>query len=271
MGAMVRGPGPGETNTSVGLRPGGPRYALAAMSEPPVGPVVDERGPAERPVRWGLGDAVGGYLGAFVLMNLAATMWYGVTREQDPSLASLVVTLAALWAGLVGTAVVASRLKGRGSLREDYGLRIEARDLVLGLVVGVASQLLLTVLYLPFRLLAPDLDPSEEAERLLDPVKGPGLVLLTACLVVGAPLVEELFFRGLLQRALARRFGARWAVAGSALAFGLTHYQPVQLLGLVAFGVVLGLMAVRTGRLGPGVVAHAAFNATTVVILVLLR
>ena len=57
----------------------------------------------------------------------------------------------------------------------------------------------------------------------------------------------------------------------SALAFGAEHGQHLQLLGLVAFGVVLGMLAQRSGRLGPGLVAHAAFNAATVVLLAVLR
>jgi membrane protease YdiL (CAAX protease family) len=231
-------------------------------------PATEDRPSTERPVRWGLGEAIVGYLVAFVLVNLVGGIWYAATGREDSSLGLIIATLIALWTGLVGAAVLTSRLKGNGSLRQDYGLRIERRDILPGLAAGVGCQFLMDVLYLPIKWLNPDLDVSGEAKRLLDPVHGPGLALLAVCLVVGAPLVEELFFRGMLQRAIGRRFGPGWAVAVSSLVFGLTHYQPVQLLGLMAFGVVLGLMAQRTGRLGLGMVTHAAFNATTVVLLV---
>jgi len=55
--------------------------------------------------------------------------------------------------------------------------------------------------------------------------------------------------------------------------FGLAHFQDVSAGGLVlvtslfAFGVVLAVLAVRSGRLGPGIWAHATFNAFTVVVL----
>jgi len=234
-------------------------------------PATEDRSSTERPVRWGLGEAVTGYLVAFVLVNLVGAIWVGATGSKDPSLGSIVATLAALWVGLVGAVVLTSRFKGQRSLREDYGLRIEGRDILPGLAAGVACQFLLPLLYVPFKWLNPDLDLSGEAKKLINPVHGPGLALLATCLVLGAPLVEELFFRGLLQRALGRRFGPGWAVAVSSVVFGLTHYQPVQLLGLIVFGVVLGLMAQRTGRLGMGMVAHAAFNATTVVVLTLVH
>ena len=223
-----------------------------------------ERRPASLPPRWGLGDAVGGYALAFGLNVSLSGLWVGATGRTDQTLGLAVVAMVAHWSGLVGAVVLASRLKGRGRLRDDFGLRLERRDLLPGVAIGVGFQfLLLPLLYLPVRLLDPQLDLSGEARRLIDLAHGPGLVLLGLCVIVGAPLAEELFFRGLLQRALARRFGAGWAVAGSSLAFGLIHYQLLQLLGLVALGVALGMLAQLTGRLGPSVVTHMAFNAAT--------
>ena len=45
----------------------------------------------------------------------------------------------------------------------------------------------------------------------------------------------------------------------------------LQLPALILFGVVLGVLAERTGRLGPGIVAHATFNAVTVISLTVRR
>ena len=235
-------------------------------------PALDRPGTSEDRIRWGLGEAVTGYLVAFFLLNLVAALWFGATGEEEPSLGSLVSILVASWTGLVGAAVLTSRFKGIGTLRDDFGLRIAPGDVLPGLVVGVVSQLaLVPLVYLPVKLLNPDLDLKEEARNIVGVARGPGLALLFLFLVVGAPVVEELFFRGLLQRALARRFGPRWAVAVSAVVFGLIHFQPLLFFGLAAFGVVLGLLAHRSGRLGPGIVAHAAFNAVTVVLLVMAR
>lgn len=61
--------------------------------------------------------------------------------------------------------------------------------------------------------------------------------------------------------------GHRSPVCGVALFFGLTHFQPLLLPPLVAAGIVFGVCAWRTGRLGLAVVAHAAFNASTVIAL----
>ena len=61
------------------------------------------------------------------------------------------------------------------------------------------------------------------------------------------------------------------AVATSSVAFGLAHFEALQLPALILFGLVLGVLAQRTGRLGPGIVAHATFNAVTVLSLTLSR
>ena len=53
--------------------------------------------------------------------------------------------------------------------------------------------------------------------------------------------------------------------------FALAHFEAVQFAGLAVFGVVLGVLAWRTGRLAPGIGAHAAFNAAAVIAVVHLK
>jgi membrane protease YdiL (CAAX protease family) len=62
-------------------------------------------------------------------------------------------------------------------------------------------------------------------------------------------------------------------VALSAVVFGLSHigFETLQLAGLVALGIVLGVLAVRTGRLGPSMFAHAGFNGLTMLAVFLRR
>jgi membrane protease YdiL (CAAX protease family) len=66
-----------------------------------------------------------------------------------------------------------------------------------------------------------------------------------------------------------RSIQARWndtvALVASAVFFGLVHLQGLQLPGLILFGLVAGVCAQRTGRLGMSIIAHAAFNATALV------
>jgi membrane protease YdiL (CAAX protease family) len=94
-----------------------------------------------------------------------------------------------------------------------------------------------------------------------------GVVLLVAIVAVAAPLFEELFYRGLWLRAVERRWGTGWAVVTSSLVFGLIHLQVYDLPALISFGLVAAVLTVRSGRLGPAIWAHVAFNLTAVVSL----
>jgi hypothetical protein len=93
------------------------------------------------------------------------------------------------------------------------------------------------------------------------------MLVLAAVVVLGAPFVEELMFRGLLQRAVLRRVpSARVAsvlvVVLVAAWFALIHFRPVEYPGLFLFGLVLGGCALATRRIGMSIAAHLAFNAT---------
>jgi membrane protease YdiL (CAAX protease family) len=178
-------------------------------------------------------------------------------------------TLLGLWGGFAGAAVLASRLRGTKRLTVDLGIRFRWID-ALGIPVGVASQFAIALLYIPIKPHVHDFTQrfGAPAQRLTGSSHGIGYTAIVVATVIGAPFFEELFFRGVLLRALARLFGrwGRWvgptlAIVISGILFGLAHGESLQLLGLAAFGVILGIVSYRTGRLGMNIVAHASFNA----------
>ena len=238
--------------------------------------MTTEPAPApEATIRWGLGDAAAGFFIGFFAQAVAGTVAYAASGNKL-TLAAVAAGLFGLWAGLAGTAYYACRTKGSGSLVQDFGLRIAGpADVIGGFAIGVVCQLIMVpLIYLPLVHASKDIQDKldKPAKDLVDLVHGNGgVVVLSLLVVVGAPIIEELFFRGLLLRALQRRFGAGWAVAISAAMFGIAHQELLQLPALVALGVVLGIMAVRTGRIGPGICTHMAFNAVTVIALVHAR
>jgi membrane protease YdiL (CAAX protease family) len=229
---------------------------------------------SEQVPRWGLGDAAVGLLVGWVATAVVVSLWVsaGGGQPSDTSLGALAAGEAALWLGLLGAPVMASRRKGAGTLREDFGFSFRWTDPLIGVPIGVVCQLLLVpLIYLPLQQFVSKHDLEEPVRRVTDSAHGGGYIALTIVVVVGAPIVEELFFRGLVLRSLQRRFGDAWAIVGSAVVFGVAHFELLQLPALVALGIILGVMAVRTRRLGLGILTHAGFNLVTMIALGLSR
>jgi membrane protease YdiL (CAAX protease family) len=178
--------------------------------------------------------------------------------------------LVGLWAGLVPGTIFVCRMRATGNVVVDLGLRFKFPGDLWGVLVGLGSQfLLLPVVYLFIQLFTRDLSEELEkpAKELTDNAHGIGFYVLAVLLVVGAPLVEELFYRGLLLRSLKRYMPVPLSLIVCGVVFGAAHFNVLTLPGLALFGIVLAYLAERSGRLGPNVIAHAVFNATTVAFL----
>jgi hypothetical protein len=222
-----------------------------------------------------------GFAAGLVVSSLAAAVAEAATGYRSSQggplpVAVTVAGLVGLWAGLAGAAVWWSRSAASGSLSTDLGYRIGAWwDVPLGAGVGLACQYgLVPLLYLPFERADPTLShrlgqPTQKAVGAAHTSVTAAVLLMF--LAVGAPLVEELFFRGLLLRSLAAWFNPAVAVVVSGLLFGLAHFERLQFAGLAVFGMVLGFLAWRLRRLGPSIAAHMTFNAVAVVASVHLR
>jgi membrane protease YdiL (CAAX protease family) len=234
---------------------------------------------APPPPRWGVGDFLLGLVAGLALSTLLASAWLAVTGDKDLNLTGQALSQIGLWTGMLGSVFLASKRKGTGSLAEDFGFKARWSDIGLGALVAVVVQLLvLPGLGLLLRPLLGQPEVSGPVRDLMDETKGPSFLILVLSVSVGAPLVEELFFRGLLLRSLQRRLSDGWAVVLAAVAFGLAHGSalPVDAVVLVivslsVFGAALALLALRTGRLGPGIVAHALFNLFTILYLAATR
>jgi membrane protease YdiL (CAAX protease family) len=117
--------------------------------------------------------------------------------------------------------------------------------------------------------------PMSSNTEGLDGSSPTGYLVATAlAAVIAAPLVEELVFRGVLQRALIGRLGVVSAVTVQAVVFGAVHADPTfgsgnvgLVLVLTMVGAAFGVGAHLTGRLGTSIVAHAIFNSVVLAIV----
>ncbi|MGE0309216.1 MAG: lysostaphin resistance A-like protein, partial [Acidimicrobiia bacterium] len=181
-------------------------------------------------VRWGVTHTVAAYLVGLIVGNLLFTLAGGDTSSATTTVAIHVASVSGLWLGFVGGPLLLTRWLGSGSLRADYGLSIRSIDIPIGIVAGVVTQILVVpAVSWPIEHLW-SVNVDEPARNLLDATSGPRLILYFIITIAG-PVAEELFFRGLLLRSLARWLNDIGAVTVSALLFALTHYQAAQIPG----------------------------------------
>jgi membrane protease YdiL (CAAX protease family) len=246
--------------------------AVATATAAPVGPAL----PVARDDITGGWTAILGYLGAtglsLLFQEVAAA--FGVRTLTAPS---VVFGMLGLWTGLFMTAYIVSHRRPGGSIT-DLGFRLPTRSEVgLGIAVGFTGLVVATQVAAVLRALFPDDGGSNLFVTARPNIALVYTVGLLAC--VGAPIIEELFFRGVVQPVLMNNLGVGYGIVAQAMLFagahfvlGMTFNQAAVRCGtIMVLGTLLGWLRVRTGRLGAGIVAHATNNIiVTVVTLIAL-
>ena len=80
------------------------------------------------------------------------------------------------------------------------------------------------------------------------------------CVVIGAPVAEELLFRGYLWRVLEGLLPPPAILATTTLAFAAVHMDPTHVVGLLPTAILLGLLRWHSGSILPCVLAHLINN-----------
>lgn len=248
---------------------------IAAVKELVAGPSREWPVGREQ-IRWGVPAVVACLVAAQVFAMIWFTVAAGMVYRGDalPDLASrpiwtLLLFTGGLWISYFVAPILLHRLTASGPL-VDFDLRAGVPQILVAAAIGVGFQLALLPALYWFVVRIMSGDPSRTAQAIADRVdNGFDALLLIVAVVVVAPIVEEWFYRGLLLPTLARRFGVVGGAFGSAVVFALVHQEPILLPGLFVLALALAWLTIRTGRIGPAIVAHVAFNATTVVQLLL--
>lgn len=143
----------------------------------------------------------------------------------------------------------------------------ELSDIPLGVFSGAVLQVpLLVIVMVIIQAIFGDIEPSGRALALVDMADTwPKVVVLVAAVGVGAPIVEEMFYRGIVQRWLVGAVGPVVGIGVASIIFGAVHLSLIEFVPLTVVGVVLGIVFWKTGRLLPAVIAHTTFNMFTLV------
>jgi uncharacterized protein len=166
--------------------------------------------------------------------------------------------------------VAASALLG-GRPRDVLALHAPAGGWRSYAVAVLAMTLLRIVagllLYFAVTLSAGGLDPLADWQRDQGLLQSADVALLMVVLAVGAPLSEELIYRGFLLSALARTRLGFWgaALVVTAVWTALHDYSAFGVVGVFTMGLVLSWLLWRTGSLRVAIFCHALNNALVLV------
>jgi membrane protease YdiL (CAAX protease family) len=125
-------------------------------------------------------------------------------------------------------------------------------------VIGLAGNFAVTFIITPLQnYFSTDMQTS----TLDDIIEGASLPLTIASVCFLVPIAEELCFRWLMLNRLLRAYPFWAANLIQAVIFGLVHGAPIQIAYAFLFGLLLGWIIHRTGRLSASIVTHIAFNS----------
>lgn len=147
-------------------------------------------------------------------------------------------------------------------IRQFLGLRrTQLGFYPLAVALGLAATIPINSLYtfIERRVPGPDLGDS-----VLDLFRDAGLakqLVLGAVFVVLGPLLEEVLFRGAIQKPLSRRLALPGALVLIGVLFGIAHVDERLFVPIGLVGALLAYLRHASGSLWPPVLAHMAFNA----------
>lgn len=187
------------------------------------------------------------------------------TGDQLDSPRNIVIVQIIYLIATVGAPPLFMALLLTTNLRKTLKLSLPSGSmLAAGVVLSLSLQPLALELMGRLDRFFPPLPPG--TQQILEAM-GAGSVpwwLALSAFALAPAICEELAFRGFILSGL-QRSRRRWLpIVISALLFGVIHMIPKQQFNAALLGLVLGLLAVRSGSLLPGVVFHFIFNGTQV-------
>ncbi len=252
-----------------------------ARTNYPLGIVTDpapEQTTSEQPL-FSVGDVVLIVLAGFLVAVVAgAALAFVGDIEMDDVVLSIILLVPAQYAGQLA---VLAWIVRRRKTTFTTGLRFEVRpgDLFYTLS-GLALQYAIALLFFPLYELIGLEDSGQSIIDVAADTELPiaAMIVLSLAAAVLAPVVEELTFRGVLLRSLARRMSTRATIVLTSLIFAAIHILSVDITDpdwllqfailvpqLFLVGVPLAWLTIKHDRLGPAIFTHAGFNLWLVI------
>jgi membrane protease YdiL (CAAX protease family) len=230
---------------------------------------------ARTDVRGG-GIALFGFIAANALSACGALFAIGVLGVDARSVTAELFALAGLWAGIACTAYIVTR-RMQATIADLGFAWPTGREFGLGFGIAFLAAIAASRVAVLLHAIFPDDGSGSKSNLFLTHRPSTAAIFmlaLAAC--IGAPIFEELFFRGIVQGIFTRRSGAATAIVIQAALFGCAHYQLgmtaseaiVRIGSITVVGLFLGWLRNHTGRLGAGMVMHGTYNLIVVLVTI---
>ncbi|MDR1670969.1 MAG: CPBP family intramembrane metalloprotease [Alistipes sp.] len=183
----------------------------------------------------------------FVAIGCSALV-RSVAPEIDGDILNFIIYTVQFSLAVVGGAVW---LGNRGGLKFRPGIGWSAAPVILGgVIVMTATNVVIEPLLLIF--------PERWIARVDTMIGTGGWAILMV--VLAAPVLEELFFRGLLLETLSRKWRPWAAVLASAAVFSVVHIIPTQMVNALVIGIVWGYLYLISRSLVVVIIIHSINN-----------
>jgi membrane protease YdiL (CAAX protease family) len=96
---------------------------------------------------------------------------------------------------------------------------------------------------------------------------GIDLLVLLATIVILAPLIEEIFFRGYLFKLFQDKLGDNPAIFLTAILFSAAHFNIYSFPPILIMGGLMGWARKRSGSIIPSLVLHMVNNMTALLVV----
>jgi membrane protease YdiL (CAAX protease family) len=216
---------------------------------------------------------IGLFLLATIIPILGSILFFPNSSETsqplpDAILSALILLLLAcfLWIACVRAKITTELHFGARPSSSEIKLFVLVAFPLIGISIGG-----IYLFYLPISYIWPDFVASGflEAPPILWWSTHPDLIMTNVInailLVILAPLIEEVFFRGFLFNRWHRKYGAGKAMIFSSLLFAILH---TDLFGAFIFGLVMCLICLKTQSLVGAIIAHVANNFIVLLITI---
>lgn len=217
----------------------------------------------------------------------------------------IIVSSLSMYATWVGGMAIVSRVRGKKSFKKDFWLQFKKFDVFIGLGIAVGLVLLVALSGWFFGdVLKLDLTAADNG-KIFTSFSGFELIIVAFGIAsVLGPIMEELFFRGFLFQAVRNSINihlkrvseeseggatlafAKWmqkkqywfAIIISSIVFGFMHIQATGvgtfgwwylLVATGTLGLVFGIIAAKTKRIGIGIFGHVFYNSITLLMAVI--